>query len=262
MRSGGSVSSAASSSSVDRRALAQPAEQPRLGRARGRAPRPRDQLARRGASAFSPRDDRAEDALELVVASSRRAAMRSSRRPPRRAPSARSGTSRSSQVSRNASDRDRRSRRGTPAAAPAANASTYGAWTARRQVLDDRGVRRRRDVHARAAGARRARGASRFAKIAPNTDTPIEPPIWRKSVEPEVATPRQLVVDRVLGGEHEHLHHHPEPEAEHEHVDAPRVQIGVDDAEPREQEQRDASSAPCRRSGTAGSGRTCGSACR
>ena len=31
--------------------------------------------------------------------------------------------------------------------------------------------------------------ASWFAKIAPKAATPIEPPIWRKSVAPEVATP-------------------------------------------------------------------------
>jgi hypothetical protein len=31
--------------------------------------------------------------------------------------------------------------------------------------------------------------ASRFEKIAPKAATPIEPPTWRNSVEPEVATP-------------------------------------------------------------------------
>ena len=30
---------------------------------------------------------------------------------------------------------------------------------------------------------------SRFAKIAPKIETPTAPPIWRKSVEPDVATP-------------------------------------------------------------------------
>jgi hypothetical protein len=29
----------------------------------------------------------------------------------------------------------------------------------------------------------------RFVKIAPKTETPIEPPIWRASDEPDVATP-------------------------------------------------------------------------
>jgi hypothetical protein len=32
--------------------------------------------------------------------------------------------------------------------------------------------------------------ARRLAKIAPNSETPTEPPIWRKSAEPDVATPR------------------------------------------------------------------------
>jgi hypothetical protein len=32
--------------------------------------------------------------------------------------------------------------------------------------------------------------ASRLAKIAPKSETPIEPPTCRKSVEPDVATPR------------------------------------------------------------------------
>ncbi len=31
--------------------------------------------------------------------------------------------------------------------------------------------------------------ASRLAKIAPKTATPTEPPTWRNSVDPEVATP-------------------------------------------------------------------------
>ena len=47
-----------------------------------------------------------------------------------------------------------------------------------------------------------------------------------------------LVVDRVLGGEHEHLHHHPEPEAEHEHVGARHDGGGVR-LEARQQHEAD-----------------------
>ena len=40
-------------------------------------------------------------------------------------------------------------------------------------------------------GTRLASSLARLVeKIAPNTDTPIEPPIWRNRVDPEVATPR------------------------------------------------------------------------
>ena len=40
------------------------------------------------------------------------------------------------------------------------------------------------------AGSREASSTrTRFAKIVPNSATPMEPPIWRKSVEPLVATP-------------------------------------------------------------------------
>ena len=61
----------------------------------------------------------------------------------------------------------------------------------RREVLHDRRVRRGRNVDA--GGSRSASSvASRLAKIAPKIETPIEPPIWRNSVEPEVATPSIL----------------------------------------------------------------------
>ena len=69
------------------------------------------------------------------------------------------------------------------------------------------------------AGSRLASSLpSRFAKIVPKSATPIEPPTWRKRVEPLVATPSSRVVDGVLHREDEHLHHHAEPEPEHDHV--------------------------------------------
>ena len=64
----------------------------------------------------------------------------------------------------------------------------YGTCTAGGSSFTTRRVRGLRDAHA--GGSREASScASRFAKIAPKTETPIEPPIWRKSVEPDVATP-------------------------------------------------------------------------
>jgi hypothetical protein len=67
-----------------------------------------------------------------------------------------------------------------------------------------------------------------LAKMAPKMATPIEPPIWRKRVEPELATPRYFVVDGVLGGEHEHLDDQPEAEPEHEHGGAGHQRRGID----------------------------------
>ena len=99
------------------------------------------------------------------------------------------------------------------AAAPRAAASSAGTRRARHRLprrtpaAATRRTRRCRPRAPRAAAARRAPDsrlaaagrpggsalatfvASRLAKIAPKIETPIEPPTWRKSVEPEVATP-------------------------------------------------------------------------
>ena len=61
--------------------------------------------------------------------------------------------------------------------------------------------------------------ASREVMIAPKIATPNEPPIWRKNVADEVATPISRGEHGVLHGEHEHLHHDAEAEAEHEHAE-------------------------------------------
>ena len=60
-----------------------------------------------------------------------------------------------------------------------------------RQVMDQRRVRRGGNVVRR--GIRSASSvASRLEKIAPKMETPTAPPIWRNSVEPDVATPSIL----------------------------------------------------------------------
>ena len=182
--------------------------------------------------------ERRHDPLAAPAATPPRAASRSSRRrpPPRRSSAA--APPRSSQVSTKATSDDSRRRRRTRVAATSANAPTYA------------------EVHAPAAGARSGRGwrppaagrraegadarfaASRLAKIAPKSETPIEPPICRKSVEPEVATPSSSYGHRVLGGEDEHLHRHPEPEAEHDHVRAPSARRASSTPIPREEVHR------------------------
>ena len=95
----------------------------------------------------------------------------------------------------------------------AANASTYawcagaGSWATAAGSIPS-GVE--------APGGRSAESstASRFAKIVPNSATPIEPPIERKRIGR--TSPRRVrAVDGVLHGEHEHLHH-PQPEADDE----------------------------------------------
>ena len=61
-----------------------------------------------------------------------------------------------------------------------------------RQAADDRRARLRRRPHACRETARPARVCSRLTKIVPKSATPIEPPICRDSVDPEVATPSSL----------------------------------------------------------------------
>ena len=101
----------------------------------------------------------------------------------------RSGTSGSHQVSRKPT-------RAIPLAATktgcsdAAKASTNGAWSADGSWRITAGLA---TVGTCAPAGRRAASSSTslLAKIAPNAETPIEPPTCRKSVEPEVATPRK-----------------------------------------------------------------------
>ena len=54
--------------------------------------------------------------------------------------------------------------------------------------------------------------------MAPKTAVPNEPPIMRKKVALDVATPEILVGDGVLHGHHQHLHDQAEADAEDEHV--------------------------------------------
>ena len=70
--------------------------------------------------------------------------------------------------------------RRTPARRPTAPAAAAPGWRPDRSP----------SVRSAPAGSREASSAARrLAKIAPKSATPIEPPIWRKSVEPDVATP-------------------------------------------------------------------------
>ena len=116
--------------------------------------------------------------------------------------------------------RDRRRRSGRSAGSRRRTPAMYGSWIARRQRVDlaraEVGRQLRRAPAA--AACRRGSTASWFAKIAPKIGTPIVPPIERKRVAVEVATPRLRVLDGVLHREDEHLHHEPEAEPEDGHV--------------------------------------------
>ena len=67
--------------------------------------------------------------------------------------------------------------------------------------------------------------ARRLAKIAPKRAIPIEPPICRNRIDPDGGDAHQLLVDRVLDGEHQHLHDHPDPDARRPACSAAAVQI-------------------------------------
>ena len=126
----------------------------------------------------------------------------------------------------------------------------------RRKRTDRCRVVRLRERAPRRAAARRSRACRRLAKIVPKIETPIEPPICRKSVEPDVATPMQLVGRPAFcTASTSTCITIPSPRPSTTHVERRLARSASSTLEPREQEHARAPSAPCRRSGTAGSAR-------
>ena len=63
--------------------------------------------------------------------------------------------------------------------------------------------------------------------MAPNNETPTEPPIDRNNVVPDVATPRSRYSTAFCTAQREDLHDHAEAEPQHQHISARNPSAGA-----------------------------------